>query len=37
MSNCSPQRSSTQEVLPPKARVRGPGLGMEPRTPQKVT
>src|SRR5207247_9873277 len=28
-------RTSTQEVLPPKTAVFGPGVGIEPRVPQK--
>src|SRR2546425_2917796 len=28
-------RTSTQEVLPPKNAVFGPGVGIEPRVPQK--
>src|SRR5437867_8796353 len=28
-------RTSTQEVLPPKSAVFGPGVGIEPRVPQK--
>src|SRR5205085_1877614 len=31
-----PARTSTQLVLPPKPTVSGPGVGMLPRTPQKV-
>jgi hypothetical protein len=30
-------RSSTHGVLPPYRTVRAPGLGMEPRVPQKRT
>src|SRR6478752_3365859 len=33
----SPVRTSTQGVLPPYRTVLGPGLGMEPRVPQKVS
>src|SRR5688572_5605584 len=33
----SPQRISTQDVLPPKPRVRGPGVAIDPRVPQKRT
>ncbi len=31
-----PARTSTQLVLPPTCTVLGPGVGMLPRTPQKV-
>ena len=31
-----PARTSTQLVLPPTCIVLGPGVGMLPRTPQKV-
>src|SRR5439155_16900953 len=30
-------RTSTQLVLPPMRTVTGPGVGIEPRTPQKIT
>jgi hypothetical protein len=30
-------RTSTQLVLPPYRTVPGPGVGIEPRTPQKIT
>jgi hypothetical protein len=30
-------RSSTQHVLPPYAAVRFPGVGIDPRVPQKRT
>ena len=36
MSQPSPVRSSTQGVLPPYRTVEGPGVGIEPRVPQKV-
>src|SRR5258706_11715330 len=32
-----PKRSSRHDVLPPYFTVVGPGTGMEPRTPQKLT
>jgi hypothetical protein len=32
-----PIRISTQDVLPPKVVVRGPGVAIEPRVPQNVT
>ena len=37
MINWPSTRSSTQEVLPPKKTVLGPGVGMDPRTPQNFT
>ena len=37
ISQPSSVRSSTQGVLPPYRTVSGPGLGMEPRVPQKVS
>src|SRR6218665_149173 len=37
MSSSSPQRISRQGVLPPYRWVVGPGVGTEPRTPQKRT
>src|SRR5690349_25122739 len=36
MSQPSPVRSSTQGVLPPYRTVEGPGVGIDPRVPQKV-
>src|SRR5512137_3125726 len=32
----APKRSSRHEVLPPYFTVLGPGVGMDPRTPQNV-
>src|SRR5512138_3757740 len=37
MTRRSPQRTSRQEVSPPKATVSGPGVGIEPRSPQMRT
>src|SRR4051812_30288738 len=37
MSQPSSVRSSTQGVFPPYRTVLGPGLGMDPRVPQKVS
>src|SRR6478672_2333877 len=37
ISQSSSVRSSTQGVFPPYRTVLGPGLGMEPRVPQKVS
>src|SRR5689334_12196978 len=37
ISHPSSVRSSTQGVLPPYRTVLGPGLGMDPRVPQKVS
>src|SRR3954469_12789553 len=37
MSQPSPVRSSTQGVFPPYRTVEGPGVGMDPRVPQKVS
>src|SRR4029078_7233317 len=37
ISQPSSVRSSTQGVFPPYRTVLGPGLGMEPRVPQKVS
>src|SRR4051812_45710508 len=37
ISQPSPVRSSTHGVLPPYRTVEGPGEGMDPRVPQKVS
>src|SRR5512137_1609481 len=34
--SAAPKRSSRHEVLPPYFTVLGPGVGMDPRTPQNV-